>query len=233
MTTNKLFIWTFIFALTVNSVFASYNELSCDSDPAFKANSCNQCFDWGQKWAWESFGLLSDLYVNKSSSDRLLYKEEQNFPTLVNLAWDKTLWSQTPSSENFWEYTPEFEALYSKDQEAYVVKANSNITWLKSKLGYAYKLDKNTANKWENIGLLIYPVTSHTISGSGEVSVDADEHKECVLFKAWNAVAKVTPTVVENVKPKALPKTWPESILLVFFAMILWIGFYGLKRKSF
>ncbi len=231
MTINKLLIWVFVFWLTANSVFAAYKEIPCDTDPAFKASSCKQCFDGWEKGAWESFGLLSDLYVNKSTSSRLIYKEEQTFPSIVNLGWSNTSWSQTPSGENFWEYTPEFEALYSKDQEAYVIKPNSEVTWIKSKLGYAYKLDKNTSKKWDNIALLLYPVTSHVLNGS-EVSVDAEEHRECVLIKSWKAVAANTPIVVEKIKPKALPQTGPEQIILLFMALILWLGLYGFKRKS-
>jgi hypothetical protein len=76
-----------------------------------------------------------------------MYKEQQEMPEMVNLNTSKVEWSQTPDSKDFWEYTPEFEALFSTEQDGYVLKAGQSVTWLKSKLSYAFKLDRNDAVK--------------------------------------------------------------------------------------
>jgi hypothetical protein len=66
-------------------------------------------------------------------------------PQMINLNPSQVTWSQEPSGEAFWEYTDEFNSLYVEDQEGYVINAGDRVTWLKSKLGYAYKLEKNQA----------------------------------------------------------------------------------------
>jgi hypothetical protein len=45
----------------------------------------------------------------------LLYKEDQDEPRIISL--NGAVWNQVPDAENFWEYTDEFEALYS-DEDA-------------------------------------------------------------------------------------------------------------------
>ncbi len=231
MNTNKLLIWTIIFSLTLQSATAAYEEINCNTDPVFSQNSCNQCFKWWEKWEWEAFGFLSDLFVNKTTNKKLIYKEEQTMPFMVNLGWDKSSWSQTPSSEDFWEYTQDFDALYNNEQEAYLVAPNKEVKWLQSKMGYAYKLDKNTVAKGENVWMLIYSVISHDIVND-EVSVDTNEHRECVLFKSWTPTKVQTPTVIEKQEVKQLPQTWPEHIVLAALALLLALGLFGLKRKN-
>lgn len=231
MNTNKILTWAIIFWLTLQTATAAYTEVWCDTNPSFSENTCNQCFDWGEKWAGEAFGFLSDVFANKTANQKLIYKEEQTMPALVNLGGDKSSWSQTPSGEDFWEYTQDFDALYNKEQEAYVVDAWKDVKWLQSKMGYAYKLDKNTVAKWENVWLLVYTVTSHDIV-NGEVAVDTEEHKECVLFKSGTPSVVKTPTVVEKQEVKKLPDTWPEHIVLLALALLLSLWLFGLKRKN-
>jgi hypothetical protein len=60
---------------------------------------------------------LKDDWINATDVKRLLYKEEQKMPSLVSLDEENVAWSQTPSSDGFWEYTPELELLYSEDEE--------------------------------------------------------------------------------------------------------------------
>nr|MDD3720250.1 LPXTG cell wall anchor domain-containing protein [Candidatus Gracilibacteria bacterium] len=231
MNTNKILTGAIIFGLTLQSATAAYTEVNCDTNSAFTENSCKQCFDGGEKGEGEAFGFLSDIFSNKTGNSKLIYKEEQTMPNMVNLGGDKSTWSQTPSSEDFWEYTTDFDALYSKEQEAYVVPAGTDVKWLQSKMGYAYKLDKNTVPKGENVGLLVYTVASHDLV-NGEVSVDTAEHKECVLFKSGSPSIVQTPTVVEKQEVKKLPQTGPEHIVLFALSLLLALGLFGLKRKN-
>ncbi|MDD2907844.1 MAG: hypothetical protein PHH98_04330 [Candidatus Gracilibacteria bacterium] len=219
--------------LTVSLLLASFSythadtkEVECSTDPVFAEYSCNQCFDGGSKEQGGFIGLLTDIWSNTSESDKILYKEQQEMPEMVNLNTSKVEWSQTPDSKDFWEYTPEFEAVFSTEQDGYVLGAGKSLTWLKSKLGYAYKLDKNETAKDENIGLLIYPILSHTLLANGELGMSNTPHNECVLYKSAAGVAPVvTP-------PKTLPQTGPaEYFLLLILAMILGFGIVRFKNN--
>lgn len=211
---------------SIATVSAATTEIECSTDSVFAEYSCNQCFDGWEKSTWSFIGLLTDIWSNNSANDKIMYKEQQEMPEMVNLNTSKVEWSQTPDSKDFWEYTPEFEALFSTEQDWYVLKAGQSVTWLKSKLSYAFKLDKNDAVKWENIGLLIYPVLSHTILDNGELGMNNTPHNECVLFKsaAWEA------PVVET--PRTLPQTGPaEFFLLMILAMILGFGIVRFRNN--
>ena len=224
MLKNILVIGTLVLVATPS--FAAYEEIDCSLDKVFSENSCNQCFDWGKKVQWDNLGLLSDLWSNVSDVAKILYKEEQVDPEMINLDSDNVSWSQT-TKEGFWEYTDEFNALYSDTEEGYVLKAGENVTWIKSGLANAYTLDKNTAPENSNIGLLVYPISTHNILADGEITIDNTEHRECVLYKSGE------PSEVVVEEPKKLPETGPaEYILLAILAMILGFGFLQFKARD-
>jgi len=222
----KKLLVTSLVIMSTSSAFAETTEIECSTNPVFAEYSCNQCFDWWEKATWSFIGLLTDIWSNDSKNDKIMYKEQQEMPEMVNLNTSKVEWSQTPDSKDFWEYTPEFEALFSDEQDWYVLKAGQSVTWLKSKLSYAFKLDKNEATKWENIGLLVYPILSHTLLANGELGMSNAPHNECVLFKSS---ALEAPKVVP---PKTLPQTGPaEFFLLLILAMILGFGILRFKNN--
>jgi hypothetical protein len=96
---------------------------------------------------------------------------------------------------------------------------------LKSKLDYAYRLDKNEVASGWNIWILVYSLASTNILDDWEVSSDISEHNECVLYKSGN---KTTPT-----PPKTLPQTGPaEFFLLLILAMVLWFGVLKIRSKK-
>jgi len=221
-------IFSVILILSISYISASaYSEVECSTDATFSANSCNQCFDWWSKEVWSNIGFLSDVWVNTTNNDVLLYKEEQEMPSMVNLWWDATSWSQSPSSTDFWEYSDEFEELYTDEQEWYVLSSGWKTTRIKSKLGFSYSLDTNTANEWENIWLLVFPIVTHKVLSDWEIVIDSTEHKECVLYKSGEETEEVV------VPPKKLPDTWPtEYILLLILAFLLWFGFIKMKSRA-
>lgn len=221
---KKIFVSILLLMITIPS-FAAYNEIECSTNAVFSENSCNQCFDWWSKVEWDHLGLLSDLWMNVTDVQKILYKEEQVDPEMISLDPANVSWVETPSSEGFWEYTDEFNALYSDVEEGYVLDAWKSVTWIKSSLSHAYKLDMNTASEWSDIGLLVYPITTHNILADGEITIDNTEHKECVLFKSW------TPS--EVVEPTQLPETGPaEFMLLIIVAMVLGFGVLQLRARS-
>jgi hypothetical protein len=62
----------------------------------------------------ENKGLLTDVWENNSENSQLLYKEEQEMPNMISLGGAS--WSEVKASElvEFWQYTPEFDALYDE-----------------------------------------------------------------------------------------------------------------------
>lgn len=224
---SKILLAALLAVAIVSPTFA-YEEIECNSDPVFSANSCNQCFKgWEKSAGWDPEGFLFDEWVNSSSTDMIVYKEIQEDPRLVNLSPDLTQWSQVPSSQGFWEYTSEFENIYSDAEAGYVLEAGKKLTWIKSKLGYGYSLNKNTAAEWENIAMLIFPLTSHALLSDGTISEDSDVHNECVLFTSGN------PDTQPPVVIKRLPETGPaQFIMLAFFAMFLSFVLVKARKES-
>lgn len=221
MNTKRILLLLTTFILTSWIVSWDYSEVECSTDPSFEAYSCSQCFNGWTKAQWDNIGLLSDEWINSSSSDQLIYKEEQENPEMINLGWWNTSWGEMKSWESFWEYTKELNDLYSEDDGGYILGAGFKVSWLKSKLDSAYSLDKNLAVEWTNIGMLIYPISVHSVLNDGDVTIDADVHTECVLFTSWLSTWVEIPTTVVNQTPKALPQTGPEHVLLIVLAWVL------------
>lgn len=231
------FLISLCLLVNVATTSAAYKTLDCSSDTIFSENSCNQCFDWGEKTTGDNIGMMEDLWKNDSESNRLIYKEEQEMPKMVNPVSDKVTWSQNPTSDTeFWSFTEELENIYDSGSEAYVLKPGASVTWLKSNLGSAYKLDSNKADKGVNIGLLVYPIMTHAVLEDGTPSPETTTHKECVLFKSAeaNKAPAPTPAPVEVKAPpaKALPKTGPAENMLIVLALLLTAGLVYYRRKA-
>lgn len=222
---KSLALFLVLWVSSIN-VWYSYNqEVECSSDSVFSEYSCTQCFDGWEKSEWAYISLLSDDWENVSGVSKVLYTEQQKMPIMHNLTGDAS-WSQTPSSEDFWSYTEDFENLYSEEQLGYVLQPGQSVKWLESNLSYAYSLDTNTASKGENIWLLVYSILSHNILDSGEVSMNTEPHNECVLYKSGDE-NDVTPTT-----PETLPQTGPaEFLLLLILAMILGFGIVRFRNS--
>lgn len=231
---SKIFAVSVLFALSTGMSSAAYEVLDCSSDAVFGANSCTQCFDGGKIAAGDSVGFLTDDFVNNDTTSKIIYKEEQEMPKMLALDSANASWSQTPSSEDFWEYTEGLNALFSEEEDGYIVPGNQKVTWLQSKLGYAYKLDTNAAAADANIGLLVYTLLTHDVSTAGDIALESKEHKECVLFKsATTPTTPVTPETPEEPQtPPELPQTGPEHIVLALIALLLGFGLLMLNKKT-
>ncbi len=222
----KVSFVTFLLLATIQWASAAYPVVECSSDSVFTENSCNECFDGGAVSAGDNIGLLTDDLKNKKTGNIIVYKEEQTMPKMLPLG-SSASWSQTPSEDGFWDYTEAFNALYSDGEDGYIIPASSELTWLESKLGYAYTLDSNTAVEGSNIGLLLYRLISHDISSDGDITIDGETHNECVLFTSGEP-GKETPKKPE---PPKLPETGPEHILLIVLALILGFGLLRFTKR--
>lgn len=230
MTTKKsILIATVILVLSSTSVFADYKTVECSTNPIFSANSCGQCFEWWIKKTWDNLWILSDDWVNNWTTDQVFLKEENSDkPYMVNMSEENVTWTTTLSPSEFWEYTPDLEKLKSADDSWYVLPAWKKVTWIKSKIDATYSLSKNNTPEWSNIWMLIFPIKIHNMV-SWAPSIESKDHKECVLFKSGKAVETKAPVKKEV---KKLPKTWPESILLLFLALLIALSIVKFRKKA-
>ncbi len=219
---------TLLFSFVPSSQ-AAYTELNCNSNPEFAANSCNQCFDGGTVAQGDNKGLLTDLWENTSTAGQVLFKEEQEMPTMI--PFNGATWTQVKASEDiaFWNYTEALDALYNEDALGYVLDAGDSVIWLESSLGSAYELTSNSAEAGKSVGILAYDLTTHQMDADGTPALDGVKHRECVLFTSGNSTP-VTPVNPEP--PKELPQTGPEHILLGFVALLLAFGFMKFRKRA-
>lgn len=206
--------------------YAAVPTVSCDSDSVFSTNSCDQCFDGGIAVEGDNKGLLSDDWTNISSESQVLFKEEQDMPNMISL--NGAVWEEIKASDgvDFWQYTSDLEALYDEDNLGYTLESGKTVTWLESTLGSAYSLTSNSAAEWQNVGLLTYDIAVHQIDDGGDIELDANTHRECVLYKSGNPGEPEVPPTPE------LPQTGPEHIFLALVALLLWFGFLQFRKRA-
>ncbi len=225
---NKKIVGLWIIALfSVITTNAAYQEVSCSSDPLFEQYSCNQCFNWWEQTVGSNIWFLNDKWVNNNDNKQILYKAEQNMPSMKSI--NETTWKQIPDSENFWKYTSELDKYYSDEDAGYILPAKKSVSWLESSEWYAYNLESTNAKKWDPVWLLVYSIAVHNIEWEDNIQVKTIKHNECVLFTSGTQKDTVVPTVE---KPKKLPQTWPQEILLLILAMILAFGVVKFTHKK-
>ncbi len=239
MNTKQILASIILFAVSMTSASAAYPEIECSTDAVFSANSCDQCFDGSQKAVGDTIGFIEDDWTNTGNAARIFYEEEQTSPEMLSLGGSS--WSQTPSSDNFWETPDEFEALYSEINQGYVLEPGQTTKFVQGSLESAYVLESTDLAQWENAGLLVFPLLSHTLSADWVVSSDDNIHRECVLFKAWaKQVAAVvdpgspanpgSPSIQPTPENLTQVETWAEAYLILLFALIL--GFVYIKTRK-
>ena len=232
MNTKQIFASIALFAVSMTSASAAYPEIECSTDAVFSANSCDQCFDWSQKAVGETIGFIEDEWTNTGNVARIFFKEEQVNPEMLSLGGSS--WSQIPDSDNFWETPEEFETLYSEANQWYVLEPGQSTTFIRGSIESAYQLDSTNVAQWENVGLLVFPLLSHTLSADWSISDNDEVHNECVLFKAWANEVAVTPSEPTPNEPApenlAQVETGAEAYLILLFALIL--GFVYIKTRK-
>jgi len=223
---KALSLWV-LALLAVSGTNAAYKEVSCSTDPLFEQYSCNQCFNWGEQSVGSNIWFLNDKWVNNNDNAQVLYKDEQDMPTMKSI--NGTVWKQIPDSEKFWEYTDELNKYYSEEEGAYILPWKKSVSWLQSAEGYAYNLESTNAKKWDPVWVLVYTIAVHNMQTEDDIDVKPVKHNECVLFTSWSNKTETSSPAVK--KPKKLPQTGPEHILLLILAMILAFGVVKFTQK--
>ena len=180
-----------LLSVSATNIYASTDTVSCDSNPSFAANSCDQCFVDSEGVAeGEVKGLLTDVWENNSDGAQIVYTQEQDLPQIVAL--NGASWTEVKASDgvDFWKFSEAFEALYSEDDGGHILEAGQSVRWLESTLGSGYKLDSSPATVGSAVGLIVYDLGVHNILADGEPAIDIDTHRECVVVNSTNVVAE-------------------------------------------
>ncbi|MCH8518756.1 LPXTG cell wall anchor domain-containing protein [Candidatus Gracilibacteria bacterium] len=218
-----------ISTLTFSAFAAEVTEVAVSTDSVFSENSCDQAFlRTPNAVVGDNISNMSDIWVNTGSVPQILYEEEQDIPRIIPLGGAN--WREVKVSDNvdFWTLTSDIQALFSEDEQGFILDAGSSVRWIESTLGSAYQLSSNTAPEGTNIGLIIYDTTVRNIIG-GMPEIDPTVHRECVLIKSGAPSDTPAPTPEE---PTELPQTGAEHILLALIALLLGTGLFFMTRKT-
>lgn len=213
-----------------------YKEISCSSQPFFAENQCNQCFDGNKVTVGQKLTGFYDSWTNKNETEQIAYKDEQSYPSMVNLGGDGTSWKSVPNDDTlFWKYGSEVlwvESLTGSGKMEYTLDPGRTVTFMEADLGANYSLEKTDKKEGEFVGLMKFPVAYHDVSTSGTESGKQD-HIECVAFASNQAVPAATVPTPKAPAPEVTKvKTGPETFLLFAFASLLAFVFVAFRRKK-
>lgn len=233
---NKILLSSVLTLTMLTSTYAanegSYSKVDCALNSSFWEYSCNECFDWWILKVWQKLDMNNDIWVNKIENwvKQIIFKEEQKMPVMNNL--NGSVFLKKPDNDTFWQYTSDLEAFKDTTLNWYVLPAWQSVKWLESSNWAAYMVDK-LGTSWANAWVLVYDLVTHNILPNWEVdTTNSKKHRECVLYKAWDAPVVVTPENVKpetvkpepkpvTPKPKVLPTAGPEAYFLVIIISML------------
>lgn len=225
---TKIVSIVILLSFSFTSSYAAVSEVSCSTNQDFTANSCNQCFTGGSVSVGDNKGLLTDVWENNSTGDQVLFKEEQEMPQMIALGGAN--WTEVKASDSvdFWQFTSGLEALYDDDTLGYTLAAGASVTWLESTLGSAYQVVSNAA-AGSNAGILAYDIAVHNVEDDGNIALDTENHRECVLYTSAGEASTPEEPVIPSTPN--LPETGPEHMLLALVALLLGFGFLKFRKS--
>ncbi len=220
------------------SSLGEYKSISCATNPAFGANSCDQCFDGGSVTAGKRLTGLFDNWTNNTNGLMIAYQGEQKNPNMI--PFGNTKWSSSPSDESkVWINSSDI--IWTPTQSGstklqYILGAGQKVKFYEADLGAGYTLDKTDRKNGELVGMMKYPVVFHTVDASGNEGA-ATSHVECVAYNlSAPVVAPVAP--VKKAEPAVVTPeitktaTGPaETIILIVAAFFIAFGLMFSLRK--
>lgn len=221
------------------SSLGEYKLVSCDSNSSFAINSCDQCFDGGSIKVGTRLTGLFDNWTNTSANFLVAYKEEQKAPNMVRFG--NTVWKSAPIDETkVFKNGPDVQWTNSGTGKlSYMLNPSQKAKFYDADLTAGYTLEKTDKKAGELIGMLRFPVVSHTVDIKTAAEGSASTHYECVAYKLDSpaVVAPTTPTPTTPVKPVP-PKevtqtqTGPETLLLIAAAFFIAFGMmFALRQR--
>ena len=160
-----------------------WEEVTCNSEQIFNDNACEICYNWWKKVQWDEINKIHTIWKNTTDSDQIFYKENNNYPEMINLNWSE--WEF--DSQNSWKYSSRLENIYSGEENGYIL-GKWLTKWLyQTEDQLSYTLVNNSNERETNIGLLKYSIRTHSIDDQGIINLEWNTVNSCVLFKSlWN-----------------------------------------------
>lgn len=211
--------------------------VACTSNPAFAANSCDQCFEAPAVKVGQRLTGLFDNWINNTTSILIAYEHEQEPPKMITF-WSNTRWSTNPADEKkIWKYGSDIAWIPSSagsDKKQFMLTAGQKVRSVESDLAAGYTLEKTDAKNGELIGMIRYPLTFRVLDSNGNQG-EPKTHNECVAYKLSAPKTPVTPpktpttpTPAEVTKPQTGPA---ETLLLIVAAFFIAFGLMFSLRK--
>lgn len=222
---------------SAGSSLGEYKTVNCNSNSAFTVNSCDQCFDGGSVKVGTRITGLFDSWTNPTVNVLIAYKDEQKTPNMVKFG--NSTWTTTPASEaGVWKYSSDviWTTAGTGAKSSFTLSPATKVKFLDADIGAGYTLDKTDKKNGDMVGMLKFPLISHSINLQTAEESTASTHNECVAYKldAPVVVAPVTPAPVKVVPPKEMTKTetGPETLLLIAAAFFIAFGLmFTLRRR--
>lgn len=210
--------------------------ISCSTNSAFGANSCDQCFDGGSVTVGKRLTGLFDNWTNNTTSLMIAYQGEQKNPNMI--AFGTTKWTSTPIDETkVWKNSSDI--IWTPTQSGstklqYILGAGQKIKFIETDLGAGYTLEKTDRKNGDLVGMVKYPIVSHIVDGVGNEGL-AKTHNECVAY-TLSAPTTTTTVVPEKVTPitPSITKTETgptETLILIIAAFFIAFGLMFSLRK--
>lgn len=220
---------------SAGSAIGEYKSVNCNSNSSFTVNSCDQCFDGGSVKVGTRITGLFDSWTNPTANLLIAYKDEQKTPNMVKFG--NSVWTTTPASEaGVFKYSSDvvWTSAGTGSKSSFSLSPSTKAKFLEADIGAGYTLDKTDKKSGEMVGILKFPLVSHSINLQTAAEGVADTHVECVAYKLDAPAAPVTPTPPKVVPPKEMTKTQtgPETLLLIAAAFFIAFGLmFTLRRR--
>ncbi len=205
--------------------------ISCSTNPAFGANSCDQCFDGGTITTGKKLTGLFDTWTNNTTGLMIAYQWEQKKPNVI--AFGTTKWSSSPIDESkVWTYGS--DVIWTPTQSGstkmqYILGAGQKIKFYEADLGAGYTLEKTDRKNGELVGMVKYPIVFHSVDAMGNEGA-AKTHYECVAYNLSAPAVAPTPAPITPAITKT--ETGPaETIILIIAAFFVAFGLMFSLRK--
>lgn len=222
----------------INSTLGENKTVSCSSNAAFGANSCDQCFDGGTVTVGKKLTGLFDTWTNNTTGLMIAYQNEQKTPNII--AFGSTKWTASnPDESKLWINSSDI--IWTPTQSGatklqYILGSGQKVKFYETDLAAGYSLEKTDRKNGELVGMIKYPTVFHVVDAVGNEGA-AKTHNECVSYTLSAPVVAVAPT--PTVKPTtpitpAITKTETgpaETIILIIAAFFIAFGLMFSLRK--
>ncbi len=213
-----------------------YQTVSCDSNPLFSQNSCNQCFQGGTVKTGERLTGIFDNWINETSGVVTAYEDEQTHPTMMSIGTSK--WVATPADEaNLWIHSSDVTWTPAGSRKSFLLTAGQKIRFWESDLGAGYTLESTSQKHGDVVGMIRFPIVYHAIDMTTANEGAATTHYECVTFTLDQPTVATpdTPTPTTTPPPEATKtETGPaETLLLIVAAFFIAFGLmFSLRKRA-